>query len=79
MVRSEEVPIEDYEEKDPRWWMQRHKNDLSHLCIRVDQLLKAMEEDDIDRIEKLSNLIRVLLGVFNDRKIGLYTVLEEGR
>ena len=40
-------------------------------------MLKAMEEDDIDRIEKLSNLIRVLLGVFNDRNIGLYTVLEE--
>ena len=77
MVKSKSTTIEDYEKKEPPWWLNRHKSDLSHLCIRVDQLLKAMEEDDIDRIEVYSGLIRKLLSSFNDSGIGLYHDFEE--
>lgn len=72
MVKSLPIKIEQYELNDPQWWVGRHKEDLSYMCIRIDQLLKAMEEDDIDRIETLSKIIRVVLGNLNDKGIGLY-------
>ena len=72
MVKSSRMKIEDYEKKEPLWWLNRHKSDLGHLCIRVDQLLKAMERDDIDQIEAYSGLIRKLLDSFNGNGIGLY-------
>lgn len=75
MVKSLPIKIEQYELNDPQWWVGRHKEDLSYMCIRIDQLLKAMEEDDIDRIETLSKIIRVALGNLNDKGIGLYEVL----
>jgi len=75
MVKSLPIKIEQYELNDPQWWVGRHKEDLSYMCIRIDQLLKAMEEDDIDRIETLSKIIRVVLGNLNDKGIGLYEVL----
>ena len=75
MVRSIPTKIEEYELKDSRWWVGRHKENLSYMCIRIDQLLKAMEEDDIDRIETLSMIIRVALKNLNDSGIGLYRVL----
>ena len=75
MVKSLPIKIEQYELNDPQWWMGRHKEDLSYMCIRIDQLLKAMEEDDIDRIETLSKIIRVVLGNLNDKGIGIYQVL----
>ena len=76
MVRSIPVEIKQHELNDPQWWMGRHKENLSYMCIRIDQLLKAMEEDDIDRIETLSMIIRVALGNLNDKGIGLYEVLS---
>ena len=75
MVKSLPIKVEQYELNDPQWWVGRHKEDLSYMCIRIDQLLKAMEEDDIDRIETLSKIIRVVLGNLNDKGIGLYEVL----
>ena len=42
------------------------------MCIRIDQLLKAMEKDDIDRIETLSRIIRVTLKNLNRDGIGIY-------
>tara|TARA_B100001564_G_scaffold241426_1_gene204413 strand:+ start:1502 stop:1792 length:291 start_codon:yes stop_codon:yes gene_type:complete len=77
MVRTLPTKIKEYELKDSRWWMGRHKENLSYMCIRIDQLLKAMEEDDIDRIESLSMIIRVALKNLNDSGIGLYQVLPE--
>ena len=75
MVRSTPIKIEEHELNDPKWWVGRHKENLSYMCIRIDQLLKAMEEDDIDRIETLSMIIRVALRNLNDSGIGLYEVL----
>jgi len=75
MVRSIPIEIKQHELNDPQWWMGRHKENLSYMCIRIDQLLKAMEEDDIDRIETLSKLIKVALRNLNDSGIGLYEVL----
>ena len=72
MVRSIPIKIEEHELNDPQWWVGRHKEDLSYMCLRIDQLLRAMEEDDIDRIETLSKIIRVVLGNLNDKGIGLY-------
>tara|TARA_B100000287_G_scaffold258693_1_gene243238 strand:+ start:476 stop:718 length:243 start_codon:yes stop_codon:yes gene_type:complete len=77
MVRSIPVEIKQHELNDPQWWMGRHKENLSYMCIRMDQLLKAMEEDDIDRIETLSMIIRVALRNLNDSGIGLYQVFPE--
>ena len=77
MVRSIPVEIKQHELNDPQWWMGRHKENLSYMCIRMDQLLKAMEEDDIDRIETLSKIIRVALRNLNDSGIGLYQVFPE--
>ena len=75
MVRSIPITIEEHELNDPQWWVGRHKENLSYMCIRIDQLLKAMEEDDIDKIETLSMIIRVALKNLNDSGIGLYQVL----
>ena len=75
MVRSIPIEIKQHELNDPQWWVGRHKENLSYMCIRIDQLLKAMEEDDIDRIETLSKLIKVALRNLNDSGIGLYEVL----
>ena len=75
MVRSIPIKIEEHELNDPQWWVGRHKENLSYMCIRIDQLLKAMEEDDIDRIEMLSKIIRVALKNLNDDGIGLYDML----
>ena len=75
MVRSIPIKIEEHELNDPQWWVGRHKEDLSYMCIRIDQLLKAMEKDDIDKIESLAMIIRVALGNLNDKGIGLYKVL----
>ena len=77
MVRSIPITIEEHELNDSQWWMGRHKENLSYMCIRIDQLLKAMEEDDIDRIETLSMIIRVALRNLNDSGIGLYQVFPE--
>ncbi len=75
MVRSIPIKIEEHELNDPQWWVGRHKENLSYMCIRIDQLLKAMEKDDIDRIEMLSKIIRVALKNLNDDGIGLYDML----
>lgn len=72
MVRSIPIKIEEHELNDPQWWVGRHKEDLSYMCLRIDQLLRAMEEDDIDRIETLSKIIRVALKNLNGKGIGLY-------
>ena len=77
MVRSIPITIEQHELNDPQWWVGRHKEDLSYMCLRIDQLLRAMEEDDIDRIETLSKIIRVALKNLNAKGIGLYEVLGE--
>ena len=74
MVRSIPIKIEEHELNDPQWWVGRHKENLSYMCIRMSQLLKAMEKDDIDRIEMLSKIIRVALKNLNDDGIGLYEV-----
>ena len=75
MVRSIPTKIEEHELNDPQWWVGRHKENLSYMCIRIDQLLKAMEKDDIDKIESLAMIIRVALKNLNDQGIGLYQVL----
>ena len=75
MVRSIPTKIEEHELNDPQWWVGRHKENLSYMCIRMDQLLKAMEKDDIDKIESLAMIIRVALKNLNDEGIGLYQVL----
>ena len=75
MVRSIPIKIEEHELNDPQWWVGRHKENLSYMCVRIDQLLKAMEKDDIDRIEMLSNIIRFALKNLNDDGIGLYDML----
>jgi len=75
MVRSIPTKIEQHELNDPQWWVGRHKEDLSYMCLRMDQLLKAIEEDNIDRIETLSKIIKVALKNLNDKGIGLYEVL----
>lgn len=75
MVRSIPIKIEEHELNDPQWWVGRHKENLSYMCVRIDQLLKAMEKDDIDRIEMLSKIIRVALKNLNDDGIGLYDML----
>ena len=72
MVRSIPIKIDEHELNDPQWWVGRHKEDLSYMCLRIDQLLRAMEEDDIDRIETLSKIIRVALKNLNGKGIGLY-------
>ena len=75
MVRSIPTKIEEHELNDPQWWVGRHKENLSYMCIRMDQLLKAMEKDDIDKIESLAMIIRVALKNLNNEGIGLYQVL----
>mgnify|MGYP001271352443 FL=1 len=75
MVRTIPIKIEEHELNDPQWWVGRHKENLSYMCVRIDQLLKAMEKDDIDRIEMLSKIIRVALKNLNDDGIGLYDML----
>lgn len=75
MVKSIPIKIEEHELNDPQWWVGRHKENLSYMCVRIDQLLKAMEKDDIDRIEMLSKIIRVALKNLNDDGIGLYDML----
>ena len=75
MVRSIPTKIEEHELNDPQWWVGRHKENLSYMCIRMDQLLKAMEKDDIDKIESLAMIIRVALKNLNNEGIGLYEVL----
>ena len=77
MVRSIPTKIEEYELKDPRWWVGRHKENLSYMCIRMDQLLKAMEKDDIDQIEALSKIIRVTVKNLNRDGIGIYETFPE--
>ena len=72
MVRIIPITIEEHELNDPQWWVGRYKEDLSYMCLRIDQLLRAMEEDDIDRIETLSKIIRVALKNLNGKGIGLY-------
>ena len=75
MVRSIPTKIEEHELNDPQWWVGRHKENLSYMCIRMDQLLKAMEKDDIDKIESLAMIIRVALKNLNNEGIGLYQEL----
>ena len=75
MVRSIPIEIKQHELNDPQWWMGRHKENLSYMCIRMDQLLKAMEKDDIDKIESLTMIIRVALKNLNNQGIGLYQEL----
>ena len=77
MVRSIPVEIHEYETNDPHWWLEKHKNDLSHLCLRADQLMKAIEAGDEDNIKTYRMLIEKLIGVFNEQGIGLYEVLGE--
>ena len=72
MVKSIPIKIEEHELNDPQWWVGRHKENLSYMCIRMSQLLKAMERDDIDSIEMLSKIIRVALKNLNGKGIGLY-------
>ena len=61
MPRSKPLDLTEYEENDPLWWLQHHKNTLSYLCVRVKQLIEAMKEDNIDEIETYTNLIQVVL------------------
>ena len=75
MVRSLPVDIHEYETKDPNWWLQKHKNDLAHLCIRTDQLIKAIESEDEDEIKSYIMLTKKLIEVFNKEGVGLYEVL----
>tara|TARA_B100000614_G_C14495009_1_gene472293 strand:+ start:863 stop:1105 length:243 start_codon:yes stop_codon:yes gene_type:complete len=75
MVRSIPTKIEEHELNDPQWWVGRHKENLSYMCIRIAQLLKAMEKDDIDKIESLAMIIRVALKNLNNEGIGLYREL----
>tara|TARA_B100000900_G_C19959138_1_gene464927 strand:+ start:191 stop:427 length:237 start_codon:yes stop_codon:yes gene_type:complete len=75
MVRSLPVDIHEYETKDPNWWLQKHKNDLAHLCIRTDQLIKAIESEDEDEIKTYIMLTKKLIEVFNKEGVGLYEVL----
>jgi len=77
MVRSLPVDIHEYETKDPNWWLQKHKNDLAHLCIRADQLIKALENENADQVEIYTKLIKKLIEVFNKEGVGLYEVLGE--
>ena len=74
MPKSIPVKIEEHELNDPQWWVGRHKENLSYMCIRIDQLLKAMEKDDIDQIESLSRIIRVTLKNLNRDGIGIYEI-----
>ena len=47
------------------------------MCIRMDQLLKAMEKDDIDQIEALSKIIRVTVKNLDRDGIGIYETFPE--
>ena len=77
MPRSKRLDLTEYEENDPLWWLQHHKNTLSYLCVRVKQLIEAMKEDNIDEIETYTNLIQVVLANLEKEAIGVYSALSE--
>ena len=77
MPRSKPLDLTEYEENDPSWWLQHHKNTLSYLCVRVKQLIEAMKEDNIDEIETYTNLIEVVLASLEKEDIGIYSALSE--
>ena len=77
MPKSTPVKIEEHELKEPKWRLRRHKQNLSYMCIRMDQLLKAMEKDDIDQIEALSKIIRVTVKNLDRDGIGIYETFPE--
>lgn len=77
MPRSKPMPLEDYEMKDPVWWLQQHKNSLGYLCIRADQLLEAMETNNVEDVVTYSKLLKVILATLNEKGIGVYDKLEE--
>lgn len=77
MPRSKSLPLEDFEKNDPLWWLQHRKDSLSYLCVRAKQLLKAMEDDNIDDIVTISMLLKVVLENLEKDGIGVYQDLSE--
>ena len=77
MPRSRSLPLKDFEENDPLWWVRHHKDSLNYVCVRTKQLLKAMEDDNIDDIVTISMLLRVVLENLEKDGIGIYQDLPE--
>ena len=48
MVKMKVSKLAKYEEKDPLWWCQHHKNTTAQLALRLEQVLNG--KTDLDPI-----------------------------
>ena len=73
-MRLTHVSIEDYEKRDLEWWCLHHKQNLSHVCVRLRQYMDM--ESDEERAE-FEPILDVLLNNFAQKGIGLVREFEE--
>ena len=56
--------VAEYELKECEWWLRHHKGNVQYFCIRIAELLEAMDTDNVEYVDFFKNHFKATLPTF---------------